>query len=55
MFDSVETTKKDYESFLVKGNEDASKCVECGACEEKCPQHINIIEKLKEVKETFNV
>ncbi len=54
MFDSVETTKKDYESFLVKGNEDASKCVECGACEEKCPQHINIIEKLKEVKEIFN-
>jgi len=54
MFHSVETTKKDYESFLVKGNEDASKCVECGACEEKCPQHINIIEKLKEVKEIFN-
>lgn len=55
MFDSVETTKKDYENFLVKGNKDASKCVECGVCEEKCPQHINIIEKLKEVKETFNV
>jgi hypothetical protein len=55
MFDSVETTKKDYESFLVKGNKDASKCVECGACEEKCPQHINIIEKLREVKETFNL
>ena len=55
MFDSVETTKKDYENFLVKGNEDASKCVECGACEEKCPQHINIIEKLKEVKKTFSI
>ena len=55
MFDSVEKTKKDYENFLVKGNQDASKCIECGACEEKCPQHINIIEKLKEVKEIFNV
>lgn len=55
MFDSVEKTKKDYENFLVKGNKDASKCVECGACEEKCPQHISIIEKLKEVKETFSM
>lgn len=30
-----------------------SECVECGACEEKCPQHIKIIEKLKEVDKTF--
>ena len=26
----------------------ASECTECGACEEKCPQHIKIREQLKE-------
>ncbi|HSQ87643.1 MAG TPA: aldo/keto reductase [Romboutsia sp.] len=55
MFDSVEKIKKTYENYLVKANQDASKCIECGACEKKCPQHINIIDKLKKIKETFNV
>lgn len=29
----------------------ASKCVECGACEAVCPQHLNIREDLKKIKE----
>jgi len=31
-----------------QGKLNASACVECGECEEKCPQHIKIIEQLKE-------
>jgi predicted aldo/keto reductase-like oxidoreductase len=27
----------------------AAKCVSCGRCEEACTQHINIIERLKEI------
>ena len=38
--------KNEY-SRLVDSNSDASRCVECGKCEQSCPQHINIISKLK--------
>lgn len=33
----------------------ASECIECGACKEKCPQHLNIPEYLKEVAKTFEI
>lgn len=36
-----------------KGTPD--KCIECGACMKHCPQHINIIEKLKEVRKEYNI
>ena len=29
----------------------AEECVECGVCEEKCTQHVNIIERLREIAE----
>ncbi len=32
----------------------ASACVECGECEEKCPQHIDIKDQMKKVHETLN-
>jgi uncharacterized protein len=38
---------------LVKENERASQCTECGICEEHCTQDIKIIQELKKVKELF--
>ncbi|NMA95567.1 MAG: 4Fe-4S binding protein, partial [Clostridiales bacterium] len=39
--------KKRYKT-LIERDEDASLCIECGECEEACPQHIEIIEMLQE-------
>lgn len=35
-------------SRIVKAGKDVSVCVECGECEEACPQDIAVIEKLRE-------
>ena len=32
---------------------DVSHCVECGQCEAKCPQHLNIIQQLKDTHEAI--
>ncbi|MBP7201029.1 MAG: 4Fe-4S dicluster domain-containing protein, partial [Mesotoga sp.] len=48
MFDDVEGARRSYSNFFKPENR-ASMCVECGRCEELCPQKIPIIEKLKEV------
>jgi len=31
----------------------ASDCIECGMCEDRCPQHLEIREYLKAVAEHF--
>lgn len=49
VFDHVEGNRKRY-AKLIEGQADAARCVECGACEAICPQHIAIIEKLKEAR-----
>jgi predicted aldo/keto reductase-like oxidoreductase len=46
MFGTFEPARRSY-MFQTRGNSDASRCVACGACEKKCPQHIGIIKELK--------
>ncbi len=53
VFDAKEKTKKDYFTYM-KDSSLADKCVQCGECESKCPQNIEIINELIKVTEYFN-
>ena len=46
---------KHQEGWLVGGHgrKKAAECIECGACEAACPQHISIREELKKVSSTI--
>ncbi|MDD2207262.1 MAG: aldo/keto reductase [Aminobacterium sp.] len=52
MFDDEKMAKDTYFVF-VKDYERASLCVECGACEEVCPQNLPIRQYLKDVVDLF--
>jgi uncharacterized protein len=47
-----ETTVRLYNHYIKPG-ERPSACIECGQCEEKCPQAIQVISELKNVERTF--
>jgi len=47
------TDVKNLYSTLLKSEEKASSCIKCGLCEKHCPQNLNIIDLLKDVKKTL--
>lgn len=52
MFTNFNQSRRSY-FFMTKQKQDASQCAACGECEEKCPQHIKIIEELKTAHESL--
>ena len=52
MYDDIKGAKQNY-GYFQAGKNDAANCIECGTCEELCPQNIPIIEKLLEVQKTL--
>jgi predicted aldo/keto reductase-like oxidoreductase len=53
MFGTLEPTQRAYYYMNKLFKSDASHCVECGACEPKCPQNIPIIQELKKSHEVL--
>lgn len=52
LYEQNPSTKLEYDTWISPGRH-ASDCVGCGACEEKCPQHLPIVQALKETAEAF--
>ena len=52
LFENFEQMKKNYHDMIPKPQR-ASQCGACGECEDKCPQHLPIIERLRDVAEAF--
>ena len=50
----VDAAARQYYAGLIKREEDASQCIECGECEPKCPQNIEIVAQLKESHEALS-
>ncbi|WP_027340350.1 aldo/keto reductase [Halonatronum saccharophilum] len=52
IYDKEEENTKEYNN--IKPDERASACVECGSCEDICPQNLQIIKLLKKIDNYFN-
>lgn len=52
VYENLEGSRGHY-NWLTGGKSKASACIACGSCEGHCPQHINIIDSLKEVAGVF--
>jgi predicted aldo/keto reductase-like oxidoreductase len=53
MYDDLEGSREGYDEFM-DASERADQCVECGECEEKCPQDIEIMSWLEKTNELFS-
>lgn len=52
LYNNLEDAKRSYGHITHEGGK-ASECLQCGACESHCPQHIEIIETLKKAAADF--
>lgn len=52
VYENLEGSRGHY-NWLTGGKSKASECIACGSCEGHCPQHINIIDSLKEIADVF--
>lgn len=52
VFDAIDTSKDSY-SKLKELSKDVSQCIECGACENICPQHLKVISLLKDAQKAL--
>jgi len=54
MFEHLDRCRTMY-NVMMPPEQNASNCIECGECEEKCPQQIEIIETLKDAHDCLYV
>ena len=52
IFGNLASAKGGY-GWMTHDGGKASDCIECGACEDRCPQHLEIISLLKDAAEKF--
>ena len=52
LYNNLERAKHSYKNAVTEGGK-ASDCIQCGACEAHCPQHIGIIETLEKAAATL--
>ena len=50
---TINRYKQNYKEVYLKENPDPATCIECGQCENACPQHLPIRENLKKVVEIY--
>jgi len=55
MFGTWKSAAWSYDTFIVQAGHGADQCVQCGACEPKCPQRIPIMDKLKEAHQALTL